>query len=195
VRYLARRVLPTRGIADILGECRVVQLHPDHQLAVVVGRCPDQMSIDEAERRRAILIQGYLVIQQVRGLIEVLSAKFHVEDAVGSSAARGGKNSTAVARGGAASGRALVGPIRSQHISSLCARPAGDVRVVVWRPEGQVAVRPHLSGREGLIVQSDRERQCNCGAAVVAVVADVGVTRHERSTTQSQGVRRYAAAP
>jgi hypothetical protein len=117
-------MLPTRRIADKPGKRGVISLHPYDQLAVVGLWCPNDMAVDEAEWRIAILMQGYLVIQQIGGLIEVLRAKFHVENAIGGGACRGSKN-TAVG----ASGR-LVGPIRSQYVRALGTRPAGDARVV-----------------------------------------------------------------
>jgi len=57
-----RRVLPTRGIAPVLGKEGVISLRSHHQQAVVWGRCGRDSAIDIAERRRTILVQSNLVI-------------------------------------------------------------------------------------------------------------------------------------
>ena len=111
--YTTRWVPPTCSITCILREGDVISLNPYYQLAIVGSRCWDDIAVNILERRRAVLKQGYLVIQQGRGLIRVLRAEFHVEDAVGSIAGRGGKDATSGTRRGAASCGALVRPIRS----------------------------------------------------------------------------------
>src|SRR6266516_440329 len=128
-------------------------------------------------------------MQQVRGLIEVLGTKFHVEDAVRGSAGGSCESSTAVAGG------RLVRPIRSHNVRGcgVSERRAGDIGAVIGRPKGQLAVRSGGGSRKELVIQENRERQCDCRAAVIAMIADISVTRHENTTTQRERVRRRAS--
>src|SRR5439155_22546587 len=123
-------------------------------------------------------------------LIVILGAPFDVEDAVWRGTSRRSKDATGVASDGTACSGALITPIRSVHI-----RGAGDSERRACNPkggvvhaEGQVAVRPCVSSREGLVIQCDRERKCNRGVAIIAMAADVVHARHERSRVQSKRV-------
>src|SRR5438034_1803120 len=177
-----RRGLPTRRIAPVLVEVGIIFLHADQQLAIIRCSCGIDGVVDELEGWCAVLIQRDLIIQGVR-LIVILGAPFDVEDAVWRGTSRRSKDATGVASDGTACSGALVTPIRSVHI-----RGAGDSERRACNPkaggvhaEGQVAVRPCVSSREGLVIQCDRERKCNRGVAIIAMAADVVHARHEGS--------------
>ena len=106
----------------------------------------DDIVVDVLERRVAILVKGYLVIQQVCGLSGILGPILHKEDAVGSTVERVGEDSTAGAV------RNLVGPVRSQHVSALVGRPARNIVAVVRYSECEVAVGSCAGTRVGIAI-------------------------------------------
>ena len=165
----------------------VIQLHTHYQTAVVDKMLRHNIVVDVLESRVATLVEGYHVIQQV-GLAGILGPVVHEKDAVGSTGEGVGEDSTAGAS------RSLVGPIRSQYISTLGARPARNIVAVVRHPECQVAVGSCTGTCVGIAIQGYRKRKCNNRAAIIAMVADIDHPRHSRIPGgDRQGIVRRAS--
>ena len=177
-----RRGLPTTRIAPVLIEVRVIFFHSYHQLAVVWCSCGRDGVVDVLERWRPVFVQGNLIIQRVRRA-EVHRAPLDIEDPVGRAACCGGEDSVR-------NEDSLVAPERCQRVGSAgdSKRRAGDSKTVAERPKGRVTIGPDVDTCEVLIIQVDRERKYNVGAAIVTIKAEVVHARHERSRVQSEGV-------
>ena len=110
------------------------------------------------------------------GPIVSTSAPFDVEGAIGSYAA-GQREDTVIAR---CSGD-LIHRVREDREGRRSVRETSCIEEIISRTKAQVAVGTGQGRVKGIAVERDREWYRNSSVAVVAVVADIGHTRYDRT--------------